>query len=147
MCCTCWTFSNPLYICKTWESNMELHPPCSLKIGKCNVSAPWHSISSSTSTWRMETAHWLYQMTFLKERLRGEGVFGSALNLIIDNIATLCNMLSLWWRFGKVTAKIQSFHSAQSCRARSECLLWELSGFFFPWQCNLFVWEQQEIPV
>lgn len=44
----------------------------------------------------METAHWLYQMTFLKERLRGEeGVFGSALNLIIDNIATLCNMLSL----------------------------------------------------
>lgn len=41
----------------------------------------------------METARWLYQMAFLKERLGGAEVFGSALYLIADNVATLYKRL------------------------------------------------------
>lgn len=41
----------------------------------------------------MKMARRLYQMTFLKECLAGKRVLGSALNEIIDNMITLCNVL------------------------------------------------------
>lgn len=149
MCCTCWTFSNPLYICKTqicsivelktWIKSTIL---CTPHTGTTPLTPPPPRNKSG-----MKTPRQLYQMTFLKECLTGEGVLGCALNSIIDNIITLCNVPRLWCRFGKVTAK--PWNPAPSIQLRYAALTvsvcpencWDL------FQCNLFVWEQQEIPV
>lgn len=64
----------------------------------------------------MNTAYWLYQMTFGKECRVGDGVLSSALNWIIDNMIMLCNVLRLWWCFGKKTAK--AWTSAPSIQLR-----------------------------
>ncbi len=69
----------------------------------------------------MKTVRRLYQMTFLQECLAGEGVLGTALNWIVDNMIRLCNVLWLWCRFGKVIAKLRNSAPSiqQVCRASS----------------------------